>query len=255
MDANTLVLTDTVDVRGDPADMAVSPAGEYLYVAVPGRDSVAVVRTSDRTVAAMKSVGLHPRYLALTPDGGVLYVICEDSIRAWRTADFTPVATLTSSPGYYDIAVSPGGDVCYAANASESTLVAFSTGTNTVARTLKLPTAVTTIGVSGDGTKVYAGSTDHAAWAVSVSDWKVANETDVHGFACEFAATPEGKYVVMANFDGRGMPVFRTDLDLFVGLLTPGWSVRSVSVSPDGNRIFASTYYGIVCVFGRRSGR
>jgi len=245
-------IVDSVGVGGVPRSMAVSPDGSFLYVAVPDLDSVVIIRTEDHAVVSKFAAGREPSEIAITPNGDFAYVVCGDSIRVWRTSDLSIVATLAPNRAYPDIQISPDGAEVYVTSSVDSTLVVFNAVTNSVQRTLHLPACGTAVGVSCDGDKLYVGNDDSKIRVISVADWAIVGEIAVLGLVSQIVATPDSEYVLAANFDGRGFPVIRTELDMVVDLLTPGWPVGTIAVSPDGDRIFGSTHEGVTCVFGRR---
>ena len=80
IDVNTGVLDQTVSVGSDPVAVAVSPNGQYAYVANSGGNTVSVLQTDNldtvnSVVVATVSVGSDPVALALTPDGDRLLVV------------------------------------------------------------------------------------------------------------------------------------------------------------------------------------
>ncbi|HLJ56467.1 MAG TPA: bifunctional YncE family protein/alkaline phosphatase family protein, partial [Chthonomonadaceae bacterium] len=72
----------TIDVGLQPADLALSPDGRFLYTANANAESVSVIRTADDTIAETiptspapgKLAASSPNGLAVTPDGRTLYV-------------------------------------------------------------------------------------------------------------------------------------------------------------------------------------
>jgi YVTN family beta-propeller protein len=74
----TVPLTPTRELgslRGDmPFGLALSPAGDRLYVAESGINAVAVIETAGRTVLGHIPVGWFPSKLAVSADGRRLYV-------------------------------------------------------------------------------------------------------------------------------------------------------------------------------------
>ena len=241
-----------LESEATPGAWPLSPDGDYLYVVVPDLDSIVVIRTEDHAVVSKFAAGREPSYIAITPNGDFAYVVCGDSIRVWRTLDHSTVATLAPNRAYYDILISPDGAEVYVTSTVDSTLVVFNTMTNSVQRTLRLPARGTAVGVSCNGGKLYVGNDDSKIRVISTADWAIVGEIAVLGLVSQIVATPDSEYMLAANFDGRGFPVIRTERDMVVGMLTPGWPVSAIAVSSDGSRIFGSTHEGSTCVFGRR---
>ena len=93
-------VTATVTVESasgsNPWDVAVSPNGEYAYVANYGSDSVSVISTASNTLTATITVGSGPSGVAVTPDGAYVYVTNADgSVSVISAALKNSVATKT----------------------------------------------------------------------------------------------------------------------------------------------------------------
>jgi len=73
--------TVTVDVGMSPNDLAVTPDGDFVYVAgsTQANGMVAVIQTSDNTVVATVDVGTDPTGIAVTTEGSHVYVVNEGS--------------------------------------------------------------------------------------------------------------------------------------------------------------------------------
>jgi len=57
-----------------PSRLAFSLDGAFVYVAIPGQNTVAVIATSSNTVTKLIPIESSPQDLALTPDGAFVYV-------------------------------------------------------------------------------------------------------------------------------------------------------------------------------------
>jgi YVTN family beta-propeller protein len=92
------VLSDpivTVDVGGAPTAVAVTPDGDFVYVAnVVG--TVSVIQTSDNKVIDTIDVGSESFGVAVTPDGSHVYVTncSSNTVSVIQTSDNTVVATV-----------------------------------------------------------------------------------------------------------------------------------------------------------------
>ena len=246
---------DSVIVGGPSYGMALSPDGSLLYVSLPSLDSIAVVRTSDDSLLRKFPAGRSPWDLALSPDGSLLYCVSQgedDSLRVWRTLDYVLMAKIPVDRGPYAIALSATGGTLYVSSFQESTLVTVSTVTNSVAGRLKLPGHGEGVCASSDGAKVFVGTHEHGVTVISAVGLTPDTTIETRGYPNQLAVTPDGHYWIVANDFHAGFPVARTDANVVVGWLSPGWEVRSVAVSADGSRIYGMSADAGVCVFGRR---
>ena len=64
----------TINVGSSPTSVAITPDGEYAYVANFKSNSVSVISTATNTVTANVAVGVAPNDLAVTPNGEYVYV-------------------------------------------------------------------------------------------------------------------------------------------------------------------------------------
>lgn len=122
--------------------MAISPNGQFVYVANVNSDSVSVISTATNTVVATISTGPNPIDIAVTPDNARLYVA---NVSFYTTAgnvaviDATSNTVLTTIPvGHHPdgIAVTPDGAFAYVGTTGccggPNTVSVIDTSTNTV---------------------------------------------------------------------------------------------------------------------------
>lgn len=80
-----------------PTALAVSPEGDYVYIADTSNNAVSIINTVSRTVSAVIGVGAMPVALAVTPDGRFVYVANQtgNSVSVIDTSSNTLVQTIT----------------------------------------------------------------------------------------------------------------------------------------------------------------
>jgi YVTN family beta-propeller protein len=79
IDTATNTVVATVVVGNNPDAVAITPDGDFAYVANFGSNTVSVIDTATNTVAATVPVGLGPDAVAITPNGADAYVANLDS--------------------------------------------------------------------------------------------------------------------------------------------------------------------------------
>lgn len=86
----------TIPVGTQPAGIAVSPDGSYVYVADSGSNNVSVIDTSSNQVIATIPVGNDPITLAVSPDGSFVYVgnFTDSSLSVIQTSTNSIIATI-----------------------------------------------------------------------------------------------------------------------------------------------------------------
>src|ERR1035437_3402445 len=88
----TNTVTATVKLGDEPAGVAITPDGTYVYV-TDGAGSVSVINTATNMVTGSTAVGKEPGGVAVTPDGAYVYV----TNLASNTVSVINTATLTAS--------------------------------------------------------------------------------------------------------------------------------------------------------------
>jgi len=117
---------------------AVSPTGDYLYVAYASSESITPVRLADRTREPSFSVGDPGWNLVVSPDGRHLYMtVHNDSfVDVIRTADRTLEARVPVGLGAYGLCVTPDGQYVWVAVYEQYRLEVIRTSDNTVSDTI-----------------------------------------------------------------------------------------------------------------------
>ena len=220
VDANTLTpVGASIPVGSSPSDVAVSPDGRYVHVANAGdgeftAGSVSIIDTSTNTVVAELVTGSGvistiPHALAVTPDGSKVYVANagEGTVSVIDTATKQVVGDPVFVGGEpFDVAVSPDGSWVYVANNGDGTVSVIDTTTDQVVDTITVGAGDTRSGpyavaVSPDGSQLYVGRNDDTVWVVDTTTNEVTG-------------------------------AFIDD--------TPSGIIRSIAVSADGSRLYAS---------------
>lgn len=79
IDMQQLQVVDSIKVGTIPLIPAISPDGQWVYVANRNSKSVSVIKTSTRTVEyTIADVGVEPHGVAVSKDGKFVYVSCEN---------------------------------------------------------------------------------------------------------------------------------------------------------------------------------
>jgi len=110
--------------------------------------SVLVLNTATNTVTATVRVGLHPRGIAVAPDGTRVYVAnnTSNTVSVLNTATNTVTATAALGGSPWGLAVTPDGARVYVALFDSNTVSVLNTATNTVAATVPVGQSPTAYG-------------------------------------------------------------------------------------------------------------
>jgi YVTN family beta-propeller protein len=131
-------------------DLAVLPAGDYLYV---GGDKVSVIRTSHNQVVARINVGAG--YVAASPDAQFVYASCGSSIAMIRTSDNRVVSSLPFQGLSAGIAALPGGHYIYVASYFDKSVSIIRVSDSVVVKKIHVGDTPRPLAVSADGERVY----------------------------------------------------------------------------------------------------
>ena len=112
----------TISVGEIPCAIAVNAAGDRLYVANYGDDTVTVIDASTQRKIAVVPVGRNPKAIAFDPIRSLVYVANtgEGTVTVIDAATNGAVATLPAGKSPYALAVVPGSNSLYVANESDS---------------------------------------------------------------------------------------------------------------------------------------
>ncbi len=181
-----------VPVRLSPADVLVGPpvGGE----SPPGSGSIQVL------------VGDGPIGLAVSPDGGRLYVAVNgaDSVAVIDTATGRPTATIAVGVGPVDVVGSPDGARVYVTNKGDGTVSVIDTATHTVIGTAAVGGVPSGIAVAADGSSVYVSTNagDDGFVVVLDADGGISTGIRVGANPAGIAVDPNGGRIFVAQAGG-----------------------------------------------------
>jgi YVTN family beta-propeller protein len=131
INANTGTVEATVSLTSMPYGMAVSPAGDRLFISQPQNNVVLVYDTVSRALISTIAVGSSPDGLAVTPDGRFLYVANNGSntLSKIDLTSLTVVGTITTNNRPSKVAIGPAGCVSVEPQAAPTSTVGATTTT------------------------------------------------------------------------------------------------------------------------------
>lgn len=161
---NTVVATIPAGDR--PLGLAVSPDRSRVYVANGYSNDLTVIATTTRTVFGTVPVGDSPFGVAVSPNGQRVYVSNrnDDSISVIDAGTLTVVATISIppvlpwGPDPQGLVVSPSGARLYVANWADGTIAVIDTATNSLVGRIQVGQQFSQLAINPAGTRLYAGS-------------------------------------------------------------------------------------------------
>jgi PGF-pre-PGF domain-containing protein len=196
---NTLLKNITHENFTGIWDVAISPDGSYAYVTDDGFSGrVFVINTStDEVVATVNTTGLSGVGIAVTPDGGTVYMADFTGHALYNINTTTYAATpIAGFGGPFGVAIGPEGGRVY----------------------------VTDIGFGGGNVSVVNTSTNTI----------IAN-VPVGNFPVEIAITPDGKHAYVTNNGDDTVSIVDLDANAGVGVINVGpspWGIAMVDTAP-----------------------
>jgi len=267
-----------------PAGMALSPDGNYLYVACNGDNSIAVIDMATQTVVKQVPAGYFPYGVAVSPTGAKIAVsnwgVTEykfaqpnyDSVTGKLTSIgmtginepvgyFVPVTNTTGSnpkTSSVSIMVAPGGNgsalsavgAVYHGNALD--------GLNNVGDTH--PSALAVVKKGWDEVLFIAKSNDDSLGMIMLNDNRklsdfslapvnLSTRPPVHGaYPNALAVSPDNNRLYVAEAGLNSVAVLDVSAPLtpkLIGRIPTGWYPTAVAVSPDGKYLYVSNAKGI----------
>jgi len=147
IDISDGTLLQTIPTGIGPQGLALSPDGQFLYIAQSLDDTVLVLSTSDFSVQKSIPTAGVPTDIAVSPDGQLLYVVCRDSINIIRTADDTIVDSISAVREPAGLALTPNGQRLFVTSIAQGTLTAINTRDLTPSTVIDLGSAVGPSGI------------------------------------------------------------------------------------------------------------
>ncbi len=235
-----------------PRDVAVSPDGKTLLVALNLADSAAIINTATHAVRYV-SVGHYPYGAAITRNGryGLVTGETEGTVSVINLATASVTKTIQVGPHLSHpegMAVDPKAPLVFVANASQDVIAAINTDTMTVQRTLSVGrpqgqgTTPTYVSVTPDGCDLLSADSGEDAVAVFALSDTARCDRPRHGRQGSRPARhpfeligrlPVGSYPTMAAANRRGKLVWISARGLGVGPNPNGPNPESPNDSDD----------------------
>jgi len=248
IDTSTNMVTTTVTVGSGPMGLAITPNGDYVYVADYGGASVSVIDTSTNTVTGTVTVGNDPWGVAITPNGDYVYVTNNgaDTVSVIDTSTIMVTTTVTVGASPRGLAITPNGDYVYVVNQGGNSVSVIDTSTNTVTTTVAVGGSPIGVAITPNGDYVYVADYNNGAASpsiVSVIDTStntVTTTVTVGSGPWGLAITPNGDYVYVTNYAANTVSVIDTSTNTVTATVAVTGSPMGLAVTPNGDYVYVA---------------
>lgn len=255
----------TIRLGKRPRGIRLNPQGSALYVALSGSpfappgvdektlpppdrsaDGIGVVDV--RTLALVRTipVGTDPEQLAISTDGGRLFVANEDAatVSVVSEADGKLEATVKVGGEPEGVELSPDGSVVYATSEEDGEVYAIDAATAKVIGRLPVPPRPRSTAFLPDGSKAYVTSENgHAVAVVDARKHRVLRTIPLPGEnarAMGAVASPDGRYVYVTTGRGKTVVTLDTATDKPTSSMEVGPRPWGIAISPDGQTLYTA---------------
>jgi YVTN family beta-propeller protein len=244
-------------VPGDPddydyasTDEGIAIHGSTLYFADTGNSSIAVINAATLNPKSYNpaetdiNTGTFPEDLAVTPDGGQLWVAntgpqtqpdSPTSVSVIGTATKKVIATIPTKGAPSQVAFSPDGSKAYVA--TDDGLYTFSTKTLSVTGFTPGLGEPRSVAVAPDGT-LYVTDTDGDSVKVLSPSGQVTATIAVGDLPWDVVIAADGKTAYVANPDSDTVSVISTATETVTATVSVPGDPSTLGLTPDGSQLW-----------------
>jgi YVTN family beta-propeller protein len=247
LDATTDLTVASIPLSG-AYELALTPDQSLIYVADSSADTVSAINTGTNTVVSTIKVGDIPDGVAVTPNGGFVYVANNggnnpqsNTVSVISTDSNTVVQTITVGPAPFLPKVTPDGTHVYVAN-QNNTISVIDTATNTVSSTIQVD-GPTGLAFTPNGAFAYVAEyTNPGTVAVLAIPSNTLVTTIPLGAGTtdpiKVAITPDGSLAYVANLGSNNVSVINTATNTVLATIPVGTSPYGIAASADGTLVY-----------------
>jgi YVTN family beta-propeller protein len=232
----------TIQVGGDPTDIAVLPNGEFAYVANQTAEYVTVVDVENREVVTHVTCGSSPYMIAASPGGEYVYSSSErdDEISVIRTRDNTVVKRIPVGACPHRLCFSPDGSRCYTANQNDNTVSVIRTSDNTVIASVSVGNIPRDVDC-GDEYVYTANVGSTTLTKIRASDNAVVGTVHLGFTPHRVRVMPGGEYVYATEYWGNKIAVVRAADNTLVATIVVNGTLGGMCFVNGGDYLYAAS--------------
>ncbi|MFC6568234.1 YncE family protein [Actinoplanes utahensis] len=239
----TPVVVGRIGLGQEPEGVAVAPDNKTIYVADQSSKDVHVVDVASKQVQVVK-VPNTPRFLALSADGGRLYVSLFESdftgngMAVIDTANRTLLKTIRTGPRPFEPTVAPDGKVWLPIH-NGARVEIYDDKSLTEAGRISVPPNPHWIAFTPDGRTAFTANHESSQISVvNVADRLVLKNFRVGKSPHALAVTPDGEKLAVTNYDLDTVEIYDTGDQRLIHKVNVGREPQAVTISSDGRHAY-----------------
>jgi YVTN family beta-propeller protein len=254
IDTATNKVIASIPVGTQAVGVVFDPTGTRLYAVDPIGNAVVAVSLPANTVGTPIAVGSNAFMAAIgpvgTPAAGKVYVTNFGNSGIGNTVSVIDTATkqvttLTVGAvgaGPMGVAVSPDGTRLWVANSLAHTVAIVDTSTNTVVKTIPLPSGAGYVAFSPDGHQAYItnGDATNTVTVINTANYTTAGTITVGQKPGAIAFSPDGSVAYVTSQLDNTVSVINTATKTSIKTIAVGKNPLGVAASPDGKYLYVT---------------
>jgi len=221
-----------------PSGVTLNPAGNRLYVANTGDDTVTVIDLTNGNNNSI-AVGSKPVGIAGNPAGTRVYVANTGShnVSVIDIATDSVIATVTVGTNPFDLAASDA--FIYVANFADDTVSVIDTASNNAVATIPTPGFPMGIAINTAGDRVYvAAHFDSKLYVIDTASNTILNELDVGIEPRGVTVNAAGGQVYVSHFGSNDVGVADAALSSITTINSGQFNPTDITLSPNGDTAY-----------------
>lgn len=265
IDAGSNAVIATIPLGKRPRGIQLSPDKQKLYIALSGSpfagpgvdrdtlppadkeaDGIGVFDIGRNKLDHILGGGSDPEQLAVSADGGKLYIANEDEGLAsvLDIAGDRILKTLPVGKEPEGVAISPDGSTVYVTSESNSEIFVIDTAGDTILKSFKVGYRPRAAAFSPDGSRAYITSESGASVAVvDTAGHEVIHTIEMKGENVRpmgVVVSPDGKRFYVSTGRGRMIVAFDAASYQELGSVEVGIRPWGIAITPDGKTLYTA---------------
>lgn len=240
-------------LQSAPYGIAISPDNVRVYITNNGNNSVSYLKRiytpppppggpniTYYNLATIK-VGAGPKGIAISPDGGKLYVANSDdgSVSVIDTKTNTITATINNvGLNLEGIALNADGSRAYVAVSGSNYVAVINTATNTLMPSINVGAGPVAIVANQDGSHIYVACRDAKKIAVINTANNQVSSINLSSSPSGLALTPDDATLYATHPADNKVSVINTSTNTVSTVVQTGAGPGGISVTPDGKYVY-----------------